>query len=178
MDNQILESHEHYCFHSAVLKCHTHPELHCCDEERCPTAVRPEVAQRAGMVDEDGKVRCPSCGCSTTLKREERLAEVHAKLCTDPTIHYPDLYRAGKIDRKTFEDWKSTLSPKELMGHYKRVPDVHVVANFTHEETSLIDTDPEAFNELLNDRIRARAEAVLLHQVQYRHSTETTHIKL
>lgn len=64
------------------------------------------------------------------------------------------------------------------MGHYKRVPDVHVVANFTHEETALIESDREAFNKLLNERIRERAEAHLLHQVQYRHSTETTSIQL
>lgn len=178
MPNRLLEAHEHYCFHSARMNVHQHPDLHYCDEEKCPTAVQPELAQRAGLVDEDGNVSCPSCGCSTTLKPGERRAEVHVKLCTDPTIHYPELYKAGKLDRETYEAWKSTLTPRELMGHYQRIPDVHVVANFTHEETALIDSDREAFNKLLNERIRERAEAHLLHQVQYRHSTETTPIKL
>jgi hypothetical protein len=191
MANKLLEAHEHYCFHSARMNIHQHPDLQVCTNEKleivvegkkkfakCPTAVQPALAKRAGLIDKHGTGLCPSCGCSTKLKPGERRAEVHVKLCTDPTIHYPELYRAGNLDRETYEAWKATLSPSELMGHYKRVPDVHVVANFTHEETALRETDRDAFNELLNERIRERAEAHLLHQVQYRHSTETCKVQI
>ena len=35
------------------------------------------------------------------MKPGETKAEIHAKLCTDETIHYPDLHRAGKITQRT-----------------------------------------------------------------------------
>lgn len=178
MAHKILNSQDHHCFHSAILKFHSHPDLHHCDEEKCTTAIRPDVAHKAGYVKEDGTVPCPTCGCTTTLRQGEKRAEVHVKLCTDPTIHYPEWHKSGKIDKSTFEAWKATLTHKELLGHYRRVPDVHVVANFTHDETALINTDPSSFDRLLNERVRQQAELLLLHQVQYRHTTETTEVEL
>jgi uncharacterized Zn finger protein (UPF0148 family) len=178
MPNKILESHDHYCFHSAVLKFHSHPDLHHCDDEKCPTAIRPDVAERAGLVKENGEIACPSCGCKTTLKTGEKRAEVQAKLCTDPTIHYPELYKAGKLDAETFNAWKATLTDKELLGHYRRLPDLHVVVHFTHDETSLIETNPSAFDQMLNERIREQSEKLLIHQVQYRYDTTTSPLSL
>jgi hypothetical protein len=106
-----------------------------------------------------------------SLKPGEKNAEVHAKLCTDPTIHYPEMHKAGKLDTETYTAWKATLTRNELMGHYKRVPDVHVVASFTHDETALMTTDLPAFNALLQTRLRERAEMALLHQAPHRHKT-------
>lgn len=178
MANVLLESHEHYCFHSVHMNTHTHPDLHHCNEENCNGVVQHDMAKRAGLVNEEGTVLCPECRCHTTLKGGKRVVEVHAKLCTDATIHYPALYKAGKLDKETYEAWKATLTLDELHGRYRRVPDAHVVANFTHEEALLIETDLEAFNKLLNERIRERAEKTLIHQVQHRHTTESTTIKL
>lgn len=123
------------------------------------------------MLDEAGQIICPRCGGPTSLNPGKRLAEVHAKLCTDETIHYPDAMRAGKLDPAKYAEWKATLTRDELMGHYRRVPDIHVMVAFTHEETELMTTDLSAFNELLQARLRERAEAALLHQVPHRHST-------
>ncbi|WP_213805769.1 hypothetical protein [Granulicella sp. dw_53] len=113
-----------------------------------------------------------------TLVPGQHIAEVHAKLCTDPCIHYPDLHKAGKLSDEDFTAWKATLTRAELLGHYWRVPEQHIVATFTHEETALIDSDREAFNELVNTRIRERAEAALLHQIPHRHKTTKQTITL
>jgi hypothetical protein len=107
------------------------------------------MAEQAGLVKESGEVSCPLCGCETTLNPGTRLAEVHVQLCTDETIHYPEMHKAGKISHEDYEAWKATLSRDELLGRYKRVPDIHVVANFTHEETALMQSDLPAFNALL-----------------------------
>jgi hypothetical protein len=129
------------------------------------------MAEQAGLKDESGEVICPVCGGPTTLKPGHRIAEVHAKLCTDETIHYPEMVKTGEISQDDFKAWKATLSRTEMMGSYKRVPDIHVMASFTNDETALMTTDLPAFNELLQTRLRERAEIALLHQVPHRHKT-------
>lgn len=178
MSTSLLDSHKHYCFHSPRCNVHQHPDLHHCDAEACPTAITPQMAEQAGLMAADGSVSCPSCGGSTTLKAGGKLAEVHVKLCTDETIHYPEMHKAGKIDAAQYADWKSTLTRDELLGRYKRVPDVHLVVRCTHEETALMDSDLPAFNELLLMRCKERAEIALLHQVPHQHSTTTATVDL
>jgi hypothetical protein len=136
------------------------------------------MAAQAGLVDVDGEVQCPMCDGPTSLKFGETKAEIHAKLCTDPTIHYPELHKAGKLDTATYAAWKATLTREELIGVYKRVPDIHVMASFTHDETALMTTDLPAFNALIQTRLRERAEMALMHQVPHRHSTSTPAISL
>jgi hypothetical protein len=142
MPQRLLDSHAHYCFHSPRCNVHTFPDLHRCDSEECPASIHPDMAKQAGLMDEEGSVSCPQCGGTTTLKPGETKAEIHAKLCTDPTIHYPELHKAGKLDTGTYTSWKSTLTRDELIGHYKRVRDMHLVALFTHEETAPDDHRP------------------------------------
>jgi hypothetical protein len=175
---KLLDSHAHYCFHSPRCNVHTFPDLYRCDSKECPVSIHIDMAKQAGLVDEKGNVACPQCGRATTLKPGETKAEIHAKLCTDPTIHYPELHKAGKLDAATYTAWKSTLTRDELMGRYKRVPDIHVMGSFTHEETALMTTDLPAFNAIVQTRLRERAEMALLHQVPYRHSTTTPTISL
>src|SRR5258708_6534159 len=86
---KLLDSHKHYCFHSPRCNVHTHPDLHHCHQQFCPGAVTPQMAVQAGLVDAEGEVQCPLCDGPTSLKPGEKKAEVHAKLCTDETIHYP-----------------------------------------------------------------------------------------
>jgi hypothetical protein len=136
------------------------------------------MAKQAGLVNDKGAVVCPQCGGPTTLQSGVKVAEVHAKLCTDPTIHYPEMRRAGKITEAEYQAWKSGLTYKESIGHYKRVPDIHVLALFTHDETALMDTDLSAFNALLKTRLEEKAETALLHQAPYRHKTMQTAITL
>jgi hypothetical protein len=88
------------------------------------------------------------------------------------------MFKAGKISGEDYTAWKATLTHEEAMGYYKRVPDIHIVASFTHEETALMDTDLPAFNALIQARLRERAEIALLHQVPHRHQTVTTSLAL
>jgi hypothetical protein len=176
MATPILDSHPHYCFHSPICNVHHHPDLHHCHKQHCPGAISPEMAKQAGLMDEDGEISCPLCGCETTLNPGKRLAEVHVQLCTDDSIHYPEMHKAGTISHEDYAAWKATLTRDELLGRYKRVPDIHVLASFTHEETTLMDSDLPAFNVLLLDRVNERAESALLHQVPHRH--KTTSVKL
>jgi hypothetical protein len=93
-----------------------------------------------------------------TLVLGKKVAEVHVKLCHDETHHYPELLRKGKIDKKTFDAWTATLTLDELRGHYHRNPPEHFVAHLTEEETALMDTEVAAFNKVLSQRVKDRAE--------------------
>ncbi len=157
---------------------HQHPDLHVCSTDNCPASITPAMAEKAGLVGEDGIVSCPVCDGKTTLKTGEKVAEIHAKLCLDETIHYPDKHAAGEIDDAQYANWKSTLTRDELLGYYKRVPDVHITATFSHDETSLMETDLPAFNQLVQTRMKERAEVALLHQVPYLHTTTNYVVKL
>lgn len=175
---KLLDSHAHYCFHSPIGNFHTHPSLHHCLDRNCPGAISTEMAEKAGYVDGEGNVKCPCCGCETAESGERKVFEVHAKLCTDETIHYPQWRKSGKITEDQFRAWKATLTRDELLGHYKRTPDVHVAVRFHDDEAELAQTDPDAFNVLLNDRLKERAETALLHQAPHQHRTEKVNVKL
>jgi hypothetical protein len=193
---KLLDSHKHYCFHSPRCNVHTHPDLYRCDKgsahgelmkandaaadhpDRCTGAIHIDMARQAGLADDSGNVSCPLCAGTMTLLPGETKAELHVKLCTDETIHYPDMRKAGTITEEEFQAWKATLTRNELMGHYRRTPDIHVMASFTHDETALMTSDPAAFVALANARIAEQAEYVLLHQVPYRHQTTTPSISL
>ncbi|HTF66737.1 MAG TPA: hypothetical protein VK638_29040 [Edaphobacter sp.] len=190
--HKLLESHDHYCFHSVRGNVHQHPDLHRCtsdklaipegltDEQRkahtCRAAVTPETAERAGLIDEKGSVTCPGCGSSTVLVPGKRKLEVHAKLCTDETIHYPEWRKTGKIDEETYQAWKGTLTREELLGKYERVPDVHVSITLEGDDLDLMESDRDSFNVNLNEKIKGRAEVVLLHQIQHRHTTDVVEL--
>jgi hypothetical protein len=178
MANKLLDSHDHICFHSPVCNVHQHPDLNHCHEQFCAGAITTEMAKQAGYLDEDGFVRCPLCNCHTSLNPGKKIAEIHVKLCRDETIHYPDWRKSAKITEEQFQTWKATLTRDELLGYYKRVPDVHLMVQFTHEETALMDTDLPAFNALLQTKLRARAELTLLHSVEQQHTTTSKTIKL
>lgn len=173
--SKLLDSHDHYCFHSPVGNLHTRPNLHHCIEQGCPGAIAETVARNAGHVDEDGNVTCPCCGCDTYPSGERKVLEIHAQLCTDPTIHYPEWRKDGRVTEEEFQTWKATLSRDELLGRYKRVPDVHLTVQFHDDEVEHAQTDPTSFNVVLQERLRQGAETALLHQVPHRHTT-TTHV--
>lgn len=179
MATSLLETFEHYCFHTPLLKIHKHPDLHQCTEDGCGAAIQTDLAKKAQLHDETtGVVSCPKCGCKTEFRPGRNVAELHVKLCTDPTIHYPEMHKAGKLSKDDFTAWKATLTRDELLGHYKRVPDQHLVVTFSHDETTLLDTDRDAFTALAQTRAKERAEIALLHQVPHRHKTTTGKISL
>lgn len=144
----------------------------------CTAAIRIDMAKQAALVDSKGNVSCPICGGPTVLVPGETKAEVHVKVCTDETIHSPQMRKAGTITEAQYQEWKASLTHDERCGVYKRVPDIHVMASFTHDETALMTSDPAAFAALANTRIAERAEAALLHQVPYRHQTTSPVISL
>jgi len=84
----------------------------------------------------------------------------------------------GEIDEETYQKWKDTLTREELLGRYKRVPDVHVSITMEGDDLDLMDSDRDSFNGKLNDKMKGRAEVVLLHQVQHRHTTDSVTISL
>ena len=175
---KLLDSYDHHCFHSPRANVHTHPDLNHCLSQNCPGAISKEMATQAGYADDDGNVKCPLCNGHTHPSGERKVVEVHAKLCTDPTIHYPEWRKTGKVDEEDFQAWKATLTRDELLGHYKRVEDIYVSVQLRHDDAALLGTDPDAFNRLLNQRLRERAEIALLHQAPHRHKTTTTSISL
>jgi hypothetical protein len=144
----------------------------------CSGHIHIHMAKQAGLVDEKRNVLCPICEGPTTLVPGQKLAEIHAKLCTDETIHYPEMRRAEKISEADYLTWKTTLTHSELNGYYERTPVLNLMAKFTHDETALMQTDIVAFNKLMNDRLRERAEVALLHQVPYRHTTTSPTVSL
>jgi hypothetical protein len=148
------------------------------DASPCTANIHIDMATQAGLVDEHGNVSCPLCDGPTTLVPGQKLAEIHAKLCTDETIHYPEMRKAGKLSEADYQAWKSTLTPSELNGYYERTPVINLMAKFTHDETALMQTDLVAFNALMNQRMRERAEIALLHQVPYRHKTTSPTVSL
>lgn len=144
----------------------------------CSASIQFDLARQAGLVDDKGHVTCPACGSATILVPGQKIAEIHASLCTDETIHYPEMRKAGTITEDQYQAWKATLTGEELIGVYKRTPDIHVMASFTHEETALMTTDLNRFNSLMQERLRERAEAALLHQAPYRHTTTRATVTL
>lgn len=178
MAKSFLESHDHTCFHSPRAHIHAHPNLHHCQKQMCPGAISEEMARKTGNIDEDGNVLCPDCGCETFPSGERKVVEVHAELCTDETIHYPEWRKTGEITEEQFHAWKATLTDDELCGIYKRVPDVHVTVQMHHDEAALLETDLDAFNALLQARLKERAEIALKYQAPYRHTTTRADIKL
>jgi hypothetical protein len=196
MPQPLLSSFKHHCFHSPRANVHKHPDLYRCAKgnahatlmrankatkdhpDYCPASISSDLAKQSGLMDEAGNVKCPLCNSATILVPGETLAEVHVKLCTDETIHYPETRKAGQITEEQFQSWKATLTRDELLGVYARVPNICVMASFTHDETALMTSDSTAFNKLLIERIRERAELALLHQVPYRHTTTSPTISL
>ncbi|MGF7180373.1 hypothetical protein [Tunturiibacter psychrotolerans] len=144
----------------------------------CTANIHFDMAKQAGLVDEAGNVSCPACDGPTTLVPGQKLAEIHAKLCTDETIHYPEMRKAGTVSEAGYQTWKATLTHSELNGYYERTPVLNLMAKFTHDETALMQTDIVAFNALMNQRLRERAEVALLHQVPYRHKTTSPSVSL
>jgi hypothetical protein len=57
--------------------------------------------------------------------------------------------KAGTITEDEYQAWKVTLSHDERPEISKRVPDIHLMASFAHEETALMDLDPKAFNRFV-----------------------------
>lgn len=169
----LLNSLEHHCFHSPRINIQQHPNLHHCIEKDCTGVITPEMAAAVGLADEDGNVKCPLCHCDTYPKGEWKEADVHVQLCTDPTIHYPRMYKAGKLKKEDYEAWKATLTPEEQRGYYKRVPNHPVVAKINRDEAALMDTDDAAFLAIVNQRVNESAERALLHQIPHRHKTVT-----
>lgn len=169
----LLDSLDHFCFHDPRLQTHHHPNLHHCIEKDCPGAISEDMAAKAGLTDENGDVKCPCCGCDTYPKGEWKEVDVHVDLCTDQTIHYPRMYRAGKLPKADYDAWKSTLTAEELRGYYNRVPHQHVVAKLHRDEAALIDTDKDAFMKIVNQKVRDAAERKLLFQTPYLHRTTT-----
>jgi hypothetical protein len=194
---RLLDSFKHACFHSPRCNVHQFPSLYRCtkgashaalvaankapkgaSENNCTASIHIDMATQAGLVDDKGNVSCPLCGGETTLVQGETKAEIHAKLCTDETIHYPEMRKTGEVTEEVYQAWRGTLTREESMGYYKRVPDVHIMAPFTHEETLLMTTDLPAFNALVQTRLAEKAENALLHQVPYKHQTTTPEFSL
>jgi hypothetical protein len=171
MAKTLLDALDHYCFHSPRLNIHKHPNLHHCTEKECPGAISAELAAKAGLQDEDGTVKCPLCNCDTYPKGEWTEIEVHAHLCTDPTIHYPKMYKAGKLSKDAYDAWKATLTREEQLGYYKRVPHHPIVAKINRDEAALMKTDLASFTKLVNERVKDSAERCLLFQSLFRHET-------
>jgi hypothetical protein len=73
---------------------------------------------------------------------------------------------------------QATLTRDERFGVYKRLPDIHSMAFFTHEETALMTFDLAAFNKLMQERLSERAEAALLDQIAYWHTTTRATVTL
>ena len=195
--HRLLNSFKHSCFHSPRCNVHQSPDLYRCDKgaahaalvktnkvakgsnaNRCTGSIHLALATQAGLVDAQGNVACPLCGGSTTLVPGQTIAELHAKLCTDETIHYPEMRKAGTITEAEYQAWKATCTREELIGVYKRVPDIPLMASFTHEETALMTTDLPAFNALIQARLADKADMALLHQVPYQHKTTSPAISL
>jgi hypothetical protein len=174
----LLSALDHYCFHSPRVNVHQHPNLHHCVEQNCPGVVAPALAEKAGLADPDGNVKCPLCGCDTYPKGEWKEVEVHVQLCTDPTIHYPKMYKAGKLKKEDYEAWKATLTREEQLGYYIRVPNHPIVAKINRDEAVLMDNDQRAFLALVNQRVKDTAENALRHQMPFRHKTTTQKAKL
>jgi hypothetical protein len=133
MATSLLEAIGHYCYHAPRMNVHQHPNLHHCLEEKCAGAISDDMAVKASLKDGNGDVKCPLCGCDTYPKGEWKEAEVHVYLCMDETIHYPRMYKAGKLPKEQFEAWKATLTKEELLGYYNRVPRHHVVAKLNRD---------------------------------------------
>jgi hypothetical protein len=143
------------------------------------------MAKKAGYVDADGNVTCPHvkkdgtiCGAATVASGDRKIVEVHVKMCTDETIHYPEWRKSGKITEEQFQTWKATLTRHELLGHYKRTEDVHLTVQMHDDEAALVDTNLDAFNTLLQQRIREKGETALRYSTPYRKTTTSTPVSL
>jgi hypothetical protein len=154
-------------------------------KQHCPGVISEEMAKKTEHVDQDGNITCPHikkdgtvCGSATYPSGERTVVEVHAKLCTDETIHFPEMRKAGTISEEKFQAWKATLTRDELLGRYKRVPDIHVTVQLHDDEADLVNTDLNAFNALLQQRLKEKAETQLRYSVPYTHKTSQAAINL
>lgn len=180
MTAPLLDSIGHSCFHSRRLVKHVIPNLHHCVKPKCPGAIAEDVARRARFVDANGEIVCPHlkkdgtrCGAPTYPSGERQVLDVHAMLCADETIHYPEMRKAGQLGEEQYQAWFATLTREEKMGYYKRVPDVHVAVQLHDDEVDLYQNDPVAFEKLVHSKLRGRAEVALLHQVPHRRKVTT-----
>lgn len=180
MSTPLLDSLDHSCFHSRRIVKHLIPDLHHCMSPDCPGCIAEDVAHRAGFVDEQGEVICPHvrkdgtrCGGATHPSGQRTIVEVHAHMCVDETIHYPEMRKAGTVTEEQYQAWFATLTREEQMGYYKRVPDVHLTVQLRDDEAGLLENDMVTFEAIAHDRLREHAERLLLHQVPHRRKITT-----
>ena len=53
---------------------------------------------------------------------------------------------------------------------------MHVSITMEGDDLDLMDSDRDSFNRKLNEKMKGRAEVVLLHQVQHRHTTDVVEL--
>ncbi|HVJ09923.1 MAG TPA: hypothetical protein VM554_16210 [Acidisarcina sp.] len=113
-----------------------------------------------------------------TLNPARREAEVHVQLCTDKTIHYPEMHKVKTISDADYAAWKATLTRDELLGNYVRVPTSTVFAKFTHDETALLDSAPDKFQTIMQGRVNDSAENAMRHSIPSQHKTTKQAVKI
>jgi hypothetical protein len=117
---------------------------------------------------------CPICEGPAIFVPGQQKIEIHALLCTDESIHYPKMRKAGTLSEADYPGWKATLTREELHRYYKRVSDIPVVVKLTQDEWALKDSDLTAFNALRTTRLHEAAENARLHQIPHRAETTVT----
>jgi predicted RNA-binding Zn-ribbon protein involved in translation (DUF1610 family) len=162
---KFLDALNHYCIDNAVLHIHPAPTVHQC--AACGLTLAED-----NFVKFSQNGTCPKCGVAMTSSGPQKFGELHAELCVDETKHYPEKLASGELSSDDYTAWVATLTDREKMGFYERVRSVHLHVQFNHAEIALQDSNPEAFQKLVDTKLRARAELTLQHDHQHRYTTE------
>lgn len=157
---------EHVCVCSSHLVEHPQPRLQECP--CCGCTLSDEMCDRIGLPHEGAN--CPDCGDAMFKWPNRDFAELHLEICTDKCCHYPEMHAAGKISEQEYNEWVSTLTPREKLGFYERHPKLRVCVPLTADDMKL-QQSPTEFAQLVDSKVKERLNLALKHEHQLRYKT-------
>jgi DNA-directed RNA polymerase subunit RPC12/RpoP len=172
---KFIDTLDHFCVKNADLHIHPQPEFyHCatCGDEAMPEAkvhLTEALVDKVGAKQEDGSVNCPDCGNAMSHSGPRHFAELHVDVCLDKSAHSAEQLAAGEITAEEYQAWANSLTPREQLGYYQRIPTHHLTVKLNHAEIDLMGKDPAAFQTLLHSKLKARLEMDAQFTVQHRY---------
>jgi predicted nucleic-acid-binding Zn-ribbon protein len=173
----MIDALDHICIvpGSAIINDHPVPEFwHCNDcgtgnaAEHKLRVTRP-TAEKLNLIQENGTVLCPNCGDELVHSGAQHFAEMHVDVCVDHSIHTPERYRLGEITSEEYAAWFNSLTDREKVGQYERERPHHLTIRLSHQELELEKKDPEAFQQIVHDKLVARLELDAHYILQHRY---------
>jgi hypothetical protein len=180
MADNMIDTLDHLCIvpGSAIINEHPKPDFWYCKD--CGTGNATEhklqltakTAQILGAIQNDGSVLCPNCSEQMEHSGPQHFAELHVDVCLDESIHTGEKFRNGEITAEEYAQWFNSLTDREKLGQYERVPRHHLTVRLSADELSLEQGDPDAFAEMVHSKLVSRLKVDAHYVLQHRYQVK------